>query len=154
MSKKYLGIIILLCTSLSMACCVIPLIAIEGPAVPNWLGYIFTALIFGVPAAWAVAGIVLIAKDKKRQRPIQIPFYRQASLYPAKSDRKHIKNKRYTNDKPLKKMLLFQGLDVYAVYLCEFFYFSGLFIVKTIEGIVSIFSIIQHNSQQVEFARK
>lgn len=66
MSKKYLGIIILLCTSLSIACCVIPLIAIEGPAVPNWLGYIFTALIFGVPAAWAVAGIVLIAKDKKR----------------------------------------------------------------------------------------
>lgn len=49
-------------------------------------------------------------------------------------------------------MLLFQGLDVYAVYLCEFFYFSGLFIVKTIEGIVSILSIPQHNSQWVEFA--
>ena len=62
MTKKQLGIIILLVTTLAVSCALIPIAWHDYGGVAIWLTYVLRAIIFAVPAAWLVAGIVLIAK--------------------------------------------------------------------------------------------
>lgn len=62
MTKKQLGIIILLVTTLAVSCALIPIAWHGYGSVAVWLGYVYEVIMFAVPAAWLVAGIVLIAK--------------------------------------------------------------------------------------------
>ena len=62
MTKKQLGIIILMITTLIAACALIPITLSASGGIAVWLSCVLETVSFAVPTAWFVTGIVLVAK--------------------------------------------------------------------------------------------
>ena len=62
MTKKQLGIIILMITTLIVACALIPITLSASGGVAVWLSYVLETVSFTVPAIWLVIGIAFVAK--------------------------------------------------------------------------------------------